>query len=302
MTDPENTDSRPISVAELLARNGTIGAPPAGGQRRRRRGNPDAVTVAELTGEIPVYQTGEIPVVDRDDTAPVPNGAATATEAPPRPEPAPRAEPRTAEPRTADRHDDRHDDYVEHAEHAEPRGSSDAETMSPDPFYADDFADEDDDLALDDDSVDHHRDRRRHDDRDVDQHGDGDSDDPDDRPPYLHGDDHRLFGGHGAVADDDLDDDRTDGRSARTALALRAGMVVLQSIVAVAFGAGLFLAFDQLWNWNSIIALVLAALVIIGLVVAVRLVRKTEDIASMLIALVVGMLVTLGPLPLMLMN
>jgi hypothetical protein len=27
--------TRPISVAELLARNGTIGAPPVGGRRRR---------------------------------------------------------------------------------------------------------------------------------------------------------------------------------------------------------------------------------------------------------------------------
>src|ERR1700736_66030 len=55
MTGPDNHDTRPISVAELLARNGTIGAPPpAGGRRRRRRGNTDAVTVAELTGEIPI--------------------------------------------------------------------------------------------------------------------------------------------------------------------------------------------------------------------------------------------------------
>ena len=56
MTGPEDSPSgtRPISVAELLAKNGTIGAPPVGGRRRRRRGNRDAVTVAELTGEIPI--------------------------------------------------------------------------------------------------------------------------------------------------------------------------------------------------------------------------------------------------------
>ena len=42
--DPQT--SRPISVAELLARNGTIAAPPAGGHWRRRRGNSNAVTVA----------------------------------------------------------------------------------------------------------------------------------------------------------------------------------------------------------------------------------------------------------------
>ena len=48
--------TRPISVAELLARNGTIGAPPVGGHRRRRRRNSETVSVAELTGEIPVVR------------------------------------------------------------------------------------------------------------------------------------------------------------------------------------------------------------------------------------------------------
>ncbi|MGE2729414.1 hypothetical protein ACQI4F_08050, partial [Mycolicibacterium vaccae] len=57
MTRPDDSGTtRPISVAELLARNGTIGSPPVGGRRRRRRGNADAVTVAELTGEIPVIR------------------------------------------------------------------------------------------------------------------------------------------------------------------------------------------------------------------------------------------------------
>src|SRR6476659_6788142 len=62
MTGPEDSHSstRPISVAELLARNGTIGAPPVGGRRRRRRGNSDSVTVAELTGEIPILREHEV--------------------------------------------------------------------------------------------------------------------------------------------------------------------------------------------------------------------------------------------------
>ena len=98
MTGPEDSHSstRPISVAELLAKNGTIGAPPVGGRRRRRRGNSDSVSVAELTGEIPIItpdthadirQTAAEPATDeleevrddvRDDfTAPVPsNGVA----------------------------------------------------------------------------------------------------------------------------------------------------------------------------------------------------------------------------------
>jgi hypothetical protein len=78
----------------------------------------------------------------------------------------------------------------------------------------------------------------------------------------------------------------------------RGSLVVFQSILAVAFGGGLFVAFDELWRWNSIVALVLSVLVILGLVVGVRVVRKTEDIASTLIAVAVGALITLGPLAL----
>lgn len=76
-------------------------------------------------------------------------------------------------------------------------------------------------------------------------------------------------------------------------------LVVLQSILAVVFGAGLFVAFEELWRWDAIVALVLSVLVILGLVVAVRVVRKTEDIGSTLIAVAVGALITLGPMALL---
>ena len=55
-SETENPDTQQISVAELLARNGTIGAPAVSRRRRRRRGDSDAVTVAELTGEIPIIR------------------------------------------------------------------------------------------------------------------------------------------------------------------------------------------------------------------------------------------------------
>ena len=55
-SETESPGTRPISVAELLARNGTIGEPAVTRRRRRRRGDSDAVTVAELTGEIPVIR------------------------------------------------------------------------------------------------------------------------------------------------------------------------------------------------------------------------------------------------------
>jgi len=83
------------------------------------------------------------------------------------------------------------------------------------------------------------------------------------------------------------------------ALLMRGALIVLQSILAVAFGAGLFIAFEQLWKWNGKVALGLSVLVILGLVAAVRIVRKTEDMASTLTAVAVGFLVTCGPLALL---
>ena len=79
-SDDSNSSTRPISVAELLAKNGTIGAPPVGGRRRRRRGNADAVTVAELTGEIPIIRPDDPPPIETP-AAPVEEPADEAVEA-----------------------------------------------------------------------------------------------------------------------------------------------------------------------------------------------------------------------------
>jgi hypothetical protein len=143
--------------------------------------------------------------------------------------------------------------------------------------------------------------------------GEKDNDEP---PSYLRSTAGPLFGGQ-TVADDlarrrapaapedvrrgapsrpediDLGDEEGTAPAPMSSF-LRAAWVVGQCIIAVAFGAGLFIAFDQLWKWNNIVALVLSVLVILGLVV-----RKTEDIGSTLIAVAVGALVTLGPLALL---
>jgi hypothetical protein len=316
MTEPhDDQETRPISVAELLARNGTIGSPPVGGRRRRRRGNDEAVTVAELTGEIPLVDEEQ-----RDDHSVAPGAAING-----------RAERSDAEPRTSeldevsDYDPDGDDDYAHYFRmpKSEPAVPVAAEEMRPDPVDDDDD-DDDAGLAFDDDEPAH----------------------DDEVPAYLRSTRGALFGGH-TVADDMADRGAgattseatrpraaaSDAARARTTASesarrrstipdvppepataeeleeaeplstaqqlVRGGWIVLQSIVAVAFGAGLFIAFDQLWKWNNIVALVLSVLVILGLVVAVRIVRKTEDIASTLIAVAVGALVTLGPLALL---
>jgi hypothetical protein len=357
MTEPQDDHSstRPISVAELLAKNGTIGAPPVGGRRRRRRGNSDSVTVAELTGEIPIV-TNPTHIDEADDVevaearpieADVP---APTTQAPSPHAPTNGAVEHAPEPLAAEA------DYVAHLEQrdadpepldfappprrpkAAPRPAfsapaGGAEQMSPDPLVDDEDSDDDLDLLDIDDVPESHypesHDPEFHDPEfhDPEFHGGVEATSLDiapngvevpPRPSYLRSGADTLFGGQ-SVADDlarrgrqpgpediDLGDESdefvdvtAEATEARGSSFLRGVWVVGQCILAVAFGAGLFIAFDQLWKWNSIVALVLAVLVILGLVVGVRVVRKTEDIGSTLIAVAVGAMVTLGPLALL---
>jgi hypothetical protein len=356
MTGPDDGagSARPISVAELLAKNGTIGAaPPGGGRRRRRRGNSDSVTVAELTGEIPILRTGSFPVIEVEPETPE-----EPTEAPavPAPEPSARANgsvkadpaepevvpaeqpadleapvnrPVLAEVPTPKRGRGSAPERSEYPRPVRPKDEveapsvASAELMSPDPIGdGDDAAVATPEVApeIEDTSADDV-------DAEPDELGIGDTTY---LQSYLRSTSGPLYGGQ-TVADDlarrgsedaDLlvDDDaeveealddehRGDGKASaksgdpedlsRGQLVVRGCWIAVQSIVAVAFGAGLFIAFDQLWKWNNIVALVLSVLVILGLVVGVRVVRKTEDIASTLIAVAVGALVTLGPLALL---
>jgi hypothetical protein len=431
-------NTRPVSVAELLARNGTIGSPPVGGHRRRKRRN--AVSVAELTGEIPVIRTGEIPVVvddeqdeydevadsaevssetvvvysstadysatsaggdtyaedtsagvapdysDYRDYTPVydpttgDSGVATteyaateyaateyaateyaearieyaeytgATTRYTEPEPASGvlAEPEVAVSYPARREPVPVSDEVPFERPTEPRSEAappplssiplprprrgpershdprprrrstgpeqarrspaPAEQMSPDPvdeavdlaelvaeqvpapaelrsylkssaptlFFGETVAD---DLA------------RRGEVAEPDWYGG--SDDSGDSAGYDYDD-----GGDGYEADD-MDDDDVDAPRRGALSVLGTSLVaVVQSLLAVVFGAGLFIGFDQLWRWNNIVALALSALVIAALMVGVHVVRKTEDFVSTLIAALVGILVTFGPLAL----
>lgn len=69
-----------------------------------------------------------------------------------------------------------------------------------------------------------------------------------------------------------------------------------QAVVAVVVGALLFKGFEQLWDVLPWVALVLSVLVIVGLVAVVRILRRTDDLISIVIAIAVGVFVTLGPL------
>ena len=340
--EPQST--RPISVAELLARHGTLGAPPAGGRRRRRRGKSNAVTVAELTAEIPVIRD-EPPATEITDVQPaVEEVLSDATDAADVDEIL-EAEVSEADLETADLDEaeaeaeaDEAEAEAEADEVDEAAAEAEAEDTEADEAEAEQKAEAQEPEAppLASDPVVRRGDGPplSHDPRPVRRSSGAEqmSYDPVDESvdlsdlvdaaagetevlrSYLTASGGTLFSGE-TVADDlarrgvgaGMGDDigtavaSPDGVPAAGKMgALRAAAVAAgQSVLAVLFGAGLFIGFDQLWRWNTIVALVLSVLVILGLVVAVRVVRRTEDIASTLIAVAVGALVTLGPLALL---
>jgi hypothetical protein len=335
MTEPRDASTRPISVAELLAKNGTIGAP-VPNRRRRRRGNSDAVTVAELTGEIPVIDDDIDPEAigqpGPESHEPHANGSArldesvsdgAAEKSPYWSEPEPRW-PESPPPRPRESRPESRESRPERSPYPLPSRNnvrvdsnrsgdgedqsaerSGAEGMNPDPVedYAGMSVDVMDtevrDAELENEDSAYVRSYLRS--FAGRSRGKDAADDVESHAGYrdiAHAPDEEDY------PEDDLADDlhgeRADSATWSRSETMRAGgMVVLQSILAVGFGAGLFIAFDQLWRWNNIVALVLSVLVILGLVVGVRVVRKTEDIASTLIAVAVGALVTLGPLALL---
>ncbi|KAA1251243.1 hypothetical protein F0Q45_05370 [Mycobacterium simiae] len=338
-SDSETEETRQISVAELLARNGTIGAPSVTRRRHRRRGDSDSVTVAELTGEIPIVR--DVRPDERRKNA-EPATLAAPSELPTPPEPSNRRIPVADTEPAADRFTGPASEQPDKARYwsepeprwpkSEPiarRKSGPERSEYPRPLRHTDGSDTGGQLPgaedMSPDPVDHYGGTG---DTSVDaldaldaldaEVGEADAAAGDSAyvRSYLQAAEGTLFGGHSladevarrgdpapAVFDQDQRDTdvaaaaREPRRVAGLLAALWRGTVVaLQSILAVVFGAGLFIAFDQLWRWNSIVALVLSVLVILGLVVAVRVVRKTEDIASTLIAVAVGALITWGPL------
>ncbi|QCH25556.1 hypothetical protein [Mycobacteroides salmoniphilum] len=122
-----------------------------------------------------------------------------------------------------------------------------------------------------------------------------------------------LMGAHGGpaepeanqLADVGADTDKPDAeakadRREKIKTYLQGSWIAAQYLLAAAAGAGLFFGFRELWSWNQGIALVLGVLFIAILVASLWVIRKTVDLVSILIAIVVGALIAFGPLVLML--
>ncbi|AKE91043.1 MULTISPECIES: hypothetical protein [Rhodococcus] len=372
MTDGHSTDTGQISVAELLARNGQKVNSRAGG--RRRRGVSGGISVAELTGEIPVSipepepteppetkapeaPEAEAPVAEPAVSAPpaapkaeslvpakaepvvpakaepvvpakpkvgpvvpaqaqpvVPAKAGPVVPATPKVEPlaleAPKVEPETQvppspprtreEPAAAERVQpvkvESPTEIIRPAvlprrarAHAEVTASAPARPAdAPEPRLlsgpASDLRGNGDDTA----------------DGDTETIGEPvAADEPDEEKPEERSARSRRRRGTAAPAETpaaaEPDEAPSDTGEPRGAIGQWVRLIG-EGVVAIIAGALLFKGFEQLWDALPWVAFALALLVIVGLVAMVRILRRTDDITSQLIALAVGAFVTFGPL------
>ncbi|MCF8607022.1 hypothetical protein L5I01_27070 [Gordonia sp. HY442] len=114
----------------------------------------------------------------------------------------------------------------------------------------------------------------------------------------------RTEGSHAAdsdAADSDAEgSDTGDGASAKSGQSPILGWLTFvgELIVGLAVGAGLFWGFTELWKRYVYLALILAIVVIFAIVTFAHVLRK-RDLPTTLLALGVGMVVTIGPLVLL---
>lgn len=94
--------------------------------------------------------------------------------------------------------------------------------------------------------------------------------------------------------DDEVDEEANAGRE----WAIMAGQLAL----GVVGGAAVWLAFNWLWGFLPAAALAAALAVIVGLVLIVRKIRKAEDLQTTVLAVLVGLVVTVSPAVLLLLG
>lgn len=309
MSDENNdgaADTGQVSVAELLARNGAKVGTQAGGGRRRR-GMAGGISVAELTGEIPIVRPVENatpegtapevdePAVDEPEVAPD-EPAADEHVRDERPEPA-RPEPVRPTPAQAVR-PSRPTPAFGPARQVRPEPAlfSGAPSVVVDKLRADTRDRADDARPVD---------ARPVDPRPVEADDEVTSANAETTivpaiDPHDHETDHETdHEGPETKAETETED--APAAPAKGRSPVRQWLSLLgQGVIAIVLGALLFKGFERLWEMLPWVALVLAFFVIVGLVAVVRVLRRTDDIVSILLAVVVGGFVTLGPLAFML--
>lgn len=76
--------------------------------------------------------------------------------------------------------------------------------------------------------------------------------------------------------------------------------LVGQWVVGAVLGALLWVGFSYLWTHHPVIALVVAVLATAGLVLLVRAIRRSDDLQTTMLAVLVGLVVTISPAVLLL--
>ncbi|MCC8244307.1 hypothetical protein [Saccharothrix luteola] len=105
--------------------------------------------------------------------------------------------------------------------------------------------------------------------------------------------------GPAGLADiDDEDEERPADRSAGKEWLLMIG----QLAAGVIGGAALWLGFNFLWRTAAPAALVVALAVTVGLVMMVRKIRRADDLQTTVLAVLVGLIVTVSPAAMLLVN
>jgi hypothetical protein len=105
--------------------------------------------------------------------------------------------------------------------------------------------------------------------------------------------------GPAGLADiDDEDEERPAERSAGKEWLLMIG----QLAAGVIGGAALWLGFNYLWRTAAPAALVVALAVTVGLVMMVRKIRRADDLQTTVLAVLVGLIVTVSPAAMLLVN
>jgi hypothetical protein len=114
---------------------------------------------------------------------------------------------------------------------------------------------------------------------------------------YEH-DDYDGDDDHQVDDDQDEDDELAEPMSPAKVWLLMVGQVGLGAIA----GAGVFLGFSWLWGTLPLVAVLVAPIVIAGLVVIVRRLRRADDLQTTVLAILAGLVVTVSPAALLLLR
>lgn len=121
-----------------------------------------------------------------------------------------------------------------------------------------------------------------------DDHFGADHPEPDYHPDYFAGTDAEA--GQPSAEDAEPDEPAPSGSPLQQWL-----LLIGQLVGGIVGGAALWLGFQFLWRQIPVLALVLAAVVTVGLVLVVRKIRKADDLQTMVLAVLVGLVVTVTP-------